>query len=259
MKSIFSSRCLLKSIIGLCFFSTLLILIIIAQLLGLLDKPSAEQATINVPGIAKVFSKPDIAVFNFGAEAENLDVSVATEKSAETINKIHSYLLEVGVAEADIKTTTYNVYPRYHYPDCRLAIGVCDNERKLQGYVVSQRVTVKVREFDQIGTIIGGLGERGATNIGGLEFMVDNREELLDEARLKAIADAKERATKIASEIDSKLGRVVGVVDVDSHNFYQPVASMVRAEFSLDSASVPSIQGGEQEIVSRVTVTYQLK
>ena len=266
MQAIFSSSTLLRLLIGLCASAILIILVITAQLLGWLSQADGESAVINVPGTAKVMAIPDVAIFRFGVEAEDPDVATAQARVSKTISTINDYLISEGVAKTDIKTAGYNVYPRYHYPDCRLAVGVCDSERKLQGYSVSEQITVKVRYFDQVGTLIGGLGERGATNIGSLNFTIDDTEELRDEARLLAIADAKERAIKIAAELGKRLDEVIGVADANysDPDFRFKTSAMESAPgvFSLaaDSApAAPEIMAGEQEITSWVTVTYRLK
>ncbi len=265
MQAIFSSDTLWRLLIGLCASAILIILVVTAQLLGWVSHSGNEPAAvINVPGVAKVLATPDVAVFRFGVEAEDSDVAITQASVSKTISAINDYLTNEGVAKTDIKTSGYNVYPRYRYPDCR--VEDCTNKRTLLGYSVSQQVTVKVREFDQAGTLIGGLGERGATNIGGLTFTIDDTEKLRDEARLLAIADAKERAAKIAAELGKRLDEVIGVSDADysepDFRFKNSALESAPRAFSLAADSGvagPEIMGGEQEIISRVTVTYRLK
>ncbi len=221
-----------------------------------------NYATINVEGSAEVVVVPDIATFNFSVEAEAEDATAAQEQSANAINDIMTYFEEQGIAETDIKTTGYNVFERYTWTECTPFVP-CNRERIADGYTATQQITVKVRETDNAGALIGGVGERGATNVSGLQFTVDDRDALEEEARLMAIADAKEKAKRRAKELDARLGDVLNVNDGSGGFYPEPMMArmeMETAEFSMDSAAVaPKIAVGENTIRANVTITYELK
>ena len=233
-----------------------------------------NYATINVEGYAEVTAVPDIGVFNFTVEAENMEVAVAQEESGNKINEIMTFLkTEGGVEEKDIKTTGYNTYPRYEWEASQLCTTPnCDSgrERVLRGYVVTQTVTVKVRETSKAGELIAGVGSRGATNMSGLSFEVDDLEGKKEEARLLATADAKEKAKRLAEELDVRLGDVVNFHDGSDGGGYYPMPMMAESRaVSMDDAGyggameekafAPEISVGEDEIVARVTITYKIK
>jgi len=226
--------------------------------------------TINVEGVAEITAVPDIGVFNFTVEAENMDVATAQEESGEKINDITTFLKsEGGVEEKDIKTTGYNTYPRYEWErDTFCTRGDCDSERVLKGYVVTQNVTVKARDTAKAGELIAGVGSRGATNLSGLNFEVDDIEGKKEEARLLAIKDAKEKAERLADELDVRLGDIISFNDNDGH-YPMPMYAESRggvATMAMDMAVeeempafAPEISVGEDEITARVTITYQIK
>lgn len=230
-----------------------------------------NYATINVEGVAEVTAVPDIGAFRFTVEAEAVDVTAAQEESGEKINDIMSYLKEEGsVGEKDIKTTGYNTYPRYEYEARAFCVGGnCDRERVLKGYVVTQSVSVKVRDIEKAGELIAGVGSRGATNMSGLSFEVDDIEGKKEEARLLAIADAKEKAKKLAKELEVRLGDILSFNDGSNGGGYpMPMYAETRA-VAMDMAVedgvgggggfAPEIEVGEDTIVSRVTITYEIK
>ncbi len=221
-----------------------------------------NYATIDVQGQAEVFVVPDVANFTFSVEAEGENVAVAQEQSGAAINEIMAYLEGEGVAETDIKTTNYNAYPRYNYSRCD-GFGPCTPERTLDGYTVTQQVSVKVRDTDKAGALIGGVGERGATNMSGLSFTVDDRDALEEEARLAAIADAKEEAKRLAKELGVRLGDVLNFYEGGRGGHYPEPYNMMRsdtAEFAVEEAAfVPDIAVGENKITAQVTVTYKIK
>tara|TARA_B100000745_G_scaffold300510_1_gene254852 strand:+ start:718 stop:1518 length:801 start_codon:yes stop_codon:yes gene_type:complete len=222
------------------------------------------EATISISGEGEVMAVPDIGQFSFAVRAEGADAVDAQENSAEAINAILAYLEGAGVEEKDVKTQNYNLRPKYRYEErpC-LTGGYCPpGERVIDGYEVSQNVTVKVRNLDEAGTLISNVGERGATNISSLQFTIDDIDVLQAQAREEAIADAKEKAQKLADELGMQLDRIVGFYEGGNNGY----AQMERSVMAMDTAeglggkmTAPSIPVGENEILSNVTITYQLK
>jgi uncharacterized protein YggE len=226
-----------------------------------------DFASINVEGVAEVVAVPDIGVFSFMVETEAADVAAAQSDATNAMNSIMAYLRdEGGVAENDIKTTGYNASPRYEWRATELCItGNCPRERVTVGYVVTQNVNVKVRDTEQAGTLIGGVGQRGATNMSGLSFEVDDLEAVKEEARLLAIADAKAQAERIADELDVRLGDILNYSDGGGGGFPMPYATrgamdmMAVDEMAFAEPVIPDIAVGEDTITARVTITYEIK
>jgi len=216
--------------------------------------------TITVSGEGEVFAVPDIAEFSFSVVEEKKTVADAQEIAAQRINSIIAFLDERDVKETDIKTTNYNVYPRYEFIRENCSGGFCPpgGERVLKGFEVSQSISVKVRDTEEAGSILAGIGERGATNISGLNFTIDDEEDLSEEARKEAIEDARKKAKQLAKDLDVKLVRVVSFSESGG-----PIsAKFAFAEIAaLDSAggSVPELPVGENKITSNVSITYEIR
>lgn len=221
------------------------------------------DTTITVTGEGEVLAKPDIGQFSFSVMAEADTAEAAQEQSAESINEIMGYLEEAGIEEKDIKTTGYNVYPRYEWEtatDC-LFPGECDRERVLRGYETTQTMYVKVRETDKAGEFISGVGSRGATNISGLNFTIDDETALQAEAREKAIADAKEKAEALADDLGMHIVRVVGFNEGGNYGIMY-AAKGLGGDMAMEESvanTAPSLPMGENAITSNVTITYELR
>ncbi len=266
MDTLFSYRYMRIIIATLGVMAILAVAGAVAHMLNLISY-EPNYTTINVEGVAEVTATPDIGSFRFTVEAEAADVAEAQKLSGEKINDIMSYLKnEGGVEEKDIKTTGYNAQPRYEWEreNCLSGFG-CESERVLRGYVVTQNVQVKVRNTAKAGELIGGVGGRGATNMSGLSFEVDDIEALKEEARLLATADAKEKAERLADELEVRLGDVVSFND-GGGRYPMPMmesrAVMMDAAYGGDmeeEAFAPDIAVGEDTITARVTITYQIK
>ncbi|MEZ4200540.1 MAG: SIMPL domain-containing protein [Candidatus Paceibacterota bacterium] len=221
--------------------------------------------TINVTGEGEVLAKPDIGRFSFSVRAEGEDAESAQTASAEAINTIIAYLTENGVDEDDIKTEYYNLNPQYRYEErvCEIEFGYCPpGERFVDGFEVNQSVSVKVRDLDNAGNLISGVGERGATNISSLQFTIDDETVLKAEAREKAIEDAKKKAKELARDLDVRLVRMVGYWEDEGGYYPQAYAmdmAMEEGYGGMTKNSAPSIPTGENTITSRVNLTFEIK
>jgi uncharacterized protein YggE len=221
----------------------------------------ASQSQISVSGKGEVVGVPDIATFSFAVTEESLIVSEAQNEAAKSINTILKYLKDAGVAEKDITTSSYNIYPRYEY-GIKTSSGTFvpqpNGTQTLAAYVVSQTVTVKVRKLENAGKLLSGIGEQGATNISGLSFDFDKRDELVKEARDKAIKEARKEAAKLAKSLGVRLVRITSYSDGGYYPMYAKSYAM-EASDSRGGATAPSIPVGEDKITSNVTIMYEVK
>jgi len=219
-------------------------------------------ATISITGEGEVLAVPDIGQFTFSVRAEATEAAAAQEQSGTIINDILAFLEESGVAETDVTTTSYNLYPTYDWIEQICLPGeFCQRGEQVQvGFEVNQSVQVKVRNTDSASAILAGVGERKATNISGLNFVVDDTDTLMDEARTQAIADARTQAEKLAVDLGVTLGDITGYFEEDPR--YAPAPFQVRsmafdamAEEGFGGAELPM---GEERTVARVTIVYEI-
>lgn len=221
--------------------------------------------TISVSGKGEIFAKPDIASFSFSVEAEALDAAAAQEKSAESMNAIVSHLKENGIEDKDIKTSGYSLNPKYRWEQGICTQFGCPNGKQiLEGYTVSQSVTVKVRDTAKAGDLISNVGEKGATNISGLSFTIDDDEKLKRDARELAIKDARENAKKLADDLGVRLGRMMNYWEDQTGGYpmpmYDTMSSMGGEGMAREAKMMaPSIPSGENTITSMVTIVYEIK
>jgi uncharacterized protein len=216
---------------------------------------------ISVSGEGEVFAVPDIAEFSFSVVEEKKTVTDAQEAVAQRINSIIAFLDDSNVKETDIKTINYNVYPRYEFIRENCKGGFCPpaGERVLKGFEVNQSISVKVRDTQEAGSILAGIGERGATNISGLNFTIDDEEALLEEARKKAIDNARKKAKQLAKDLDVKLVRVVSFSESGNQPYYKNYAFAEIAIQDAVGGGAPEIPTGENKITSNVSITYEIR
>lgn len=229
-----------------------------------IDYINPMPASISVSGEGEVLAVPDVGQFSFSVNASADDATTAQEESGTAMNEILAYLKEQGIQEKDIKTQNYNLNPKYRYEErlCAAGNSYCPpGERVADGFEVSQTVSVKVRQTDTSGVVIAGVGERGATNISGLSFTVDDTDVLKAAARAAAIEDAQMKAQVLAQQLGVKIVRLSYYSE--DGGYYEPYAYQERA-MSMDTAENGGFAGadmpvGEDSTIARVTITYEVK
>ena len=213
-------------------------------------RPSLSSPTILVTGEGKVLAKPDVGVVNFSMVSSSLDMAFARDGVNEQADKIISFLKSSGVEDKDIKTTAYNISPQYDYPKGR---------REFLGYEVRQTLQVKIRDLEKIDMVVGGITEFGAIEIGDLRFVVDNDEVLKQEARAAAIADAKTKALVLSKSLGVRLGDIVSFSEFGGPVPFYGYAASLGVGGDFERSIAPSIPTGENEIVSNVNISFEIR
>jgi hypothetical protein len=220
--------------------------------------------TISVSGEGEVFAVPDTATFSVTVQEEAKEVADAQEAASMKSNDIKKYLMDSGIDEKDIKTTDYSIYPQYDYVQSELcrSEGYCPSNQVLRGYQTSETISVKVRDTEKAGELLAGVGSRGATNVSGISFTIDDEDALQAEARGKAIDDARAKAAELAKQLKVSLVRVVGFYEND-YGYPVPMAYGMGGDAVMTKAEsariAPDISVGENKITSNVSITYEIR
>jgi len=217
------------------------------------DQPAAPAPslprTITVVGEGTVATQPDIAQVQVGVEVKGDNAQEASAEAAETMDAILAALEKAGVATRDIQTTGYNIWVEQRMGPDGMA-----TDRVI--YHVSNNVRVTVRDLDAVGDVLDAAIAAGANNIYGVNFSVDNPDEIMAAARAKAAEDALARAEELAILHGVALGEVVSVSEVIGSATIQAYDS-VNVSMELVSAAGP-IAPGEMKMTGRLQVVYAI-
>lgn len=228
-----------------------------------IDNLSNYQITVS--GQGKVYAKPDIALVNLGVTAEEKTVVDVTKNNTEKMNAVIDAVKKLGVEDKDIQTTNYNLTPVYDYDvyDYDYAVPMMYPIRKnttVIGYKLDQNVQVKIRDFTKVGDILAKATSVGANLVGDLQFTIDDIEQYKDQAKAKAIEQAKQNAQNLEKDSGIKLGKLINIYE--NYNpypmMYDSKAMGIGGGVS-EQAPSPTIQPGQQEIIITVNLTYQVK
>ena len=207
--------------------------------------------TINVSAEGKVTVSPDIAKLSFSVVSEGANSKLLAENNNKKMNAAIDFAKSQGIEEKDIKTTEYNLSPRYEY----------DEKTKktfISGYTLTQTVLVKVRDLNKVAEVLGGLPALGINQISSISFDIDEPEKYLSEARNQAFDKVKEKAKAMAEKNGVKLGRVINFYEYQSTPYYQNVRALGMGGAEAVQP-LPQIQPSSQEVTIQVSVTYEIK
>src|SRR3989344_3623740 len=194
-KSRLAKAALFLMILGSLYFAAK----VVAEVKGFrfIGGGAATPSTISFSGDGEIFAAPDIAMVSVTLREEGKDVKTAKDKATAKEKKVLDFLAEQKVEKKDIKTESYNSYPKYDYGrPCYGGLGVpCSSETpKIIGYEVSEYMSVKVRDLSQTGVLMSGLGNLGVGELNGPNLSIENEDELKAQARKMAIDEAKAKA-----------------------------------------------------------------
>ena len=211
------------------------------------------SANITIQGTGKVVYVPDVGYVHVGVVSEGKTANEAWEKNGDKVRKIFEALKKMGIDSRDVKTVSLNVSPKYYTP--RDANGK-PLDPILVGYTASYKLAVTVRQLDAMGKACDAVVENGANRDMSISFGCSNLDKLLNDARLKAITDARQRAELYVTGAGASLGLVQNI-----NEGYATPYPMYQYEHALKSSADKTplpIAAGEQELTVNVTVTWSI-
>jgi hypothetical protein len=238
-------------IVGLVLLAAV---IVTALLRDRLVSPSYRQVTIT--GQGRVAYTPDLAVVTLGVQIDK--VAKADEALNQLNVKMDSIIKAVkalGVTDDNIQTQNYSLYPQYDYKD---------NVSSVSGYNANEQLVIKVTGYDKdqnkLNQVIAAASKAGANQVNNLVFDASNLNDIKQEARLKAISDAKSKSTALAEAAGVKLKSIAGwyenmVTPVPMYVDYAAKGGMGAGGGAID-AQTPS---GSREVVIEIGVNYNIK
>lgn len=208
-----------------------------------------KQDLFMVEGTGKITAVPDTAIVSLGILSQAPSVKTAQNQANTIINTISQSLKDIGIDPKDIKTDTYSIYPQYDYASGR---------NRITGYQVNTNLTVTIRDFDKVNSVIDTATAQGANTVGNIQLTIDDakQKELLARARDEAVKEAKNKAESLARSAGLTLGRIINVQE-SSPSSPRPIfqAALKSSEREGDT----QIQPGSTDIISTVTLSYETR
>ena len=231
-----------------------------AQASSTASQSGTSENGIWVTGEGSVTLEPDLAVLGLGVEARGETVSEALADASTAMDAVLGALRSRDIQDRDVQTRNFNVRPEYEYQEV-VQSGARRQVRVLVGYVVSNTVTVKIRDLNSVGVVIDDVVTAGgdATRIDDVGFTVDDQSAYAEELRSKAVADAMAKARHFASLAGVSLGEPTFISEAAAGVPITPVYAESFALAKAVSAPATSISGGELELRMSVQVLFEIQ
>ncbi len=230
--------------------SALLVLPAAAQ-----DTSGAMQRMVSVSGEGTVTVAPDQATARFGIVTEAEEAESARQQNAEAARQAMNAVRDLGVPERKIRLETLRLQPRYEYNDN-------GRRREQVGFEAVRQVVVELDSLDLLPTLIARVVQEGANQLNGVQYGLQDRDAVRDEALQEAVRNARAKAQLLTNALDVSLGRVMQISE-QSFSFPQPRMMMdamaVRAESAQAAPEPEAYAAGEIEVSAAVQVVFALE
>ena len=218
--------------------------------IALLASPALAQVlppAISVTGEATLSVAPDQAQIDGGVTTEAKTAREASDANNAAMGKVLLALKGAGIEEKDYQTSRLSLQPQYPPNPNRTGPAA------ISGYRASNRVTIKVRDVTKVASMIDVLVGAGANEIGGINFVVSQASKLLDDAREKAMADARRKAEIYAKAAGVTLGEPLSISEQGS------ATPMFRSKMAAPMATMAPVAQGEETLSVTVNVSWAIK
>src|SRR3989344_4001019 len=155
---------------------------------------ASDRRLISSSGsVAKAYT-PDEATLSFSVETLSKDASESQAKNAEISAKVRNAIKALGIADDDIQTSSYTLYPEYQWDEFT-------KKSEPIGYRTSNSIQITVRDFSLTGKVIDAAVDAGVNRVDNISFTLSKQKEAQVRADLlaQAASTAKSKAELIAS------------------------------------------------------------
>lgn len=214
-----------------------------------IGKAVRDRDTITINGMGKVTATPDLARVTLGVYSDGVTVAAVQQSNTSKMNAIIAAMKELGIKDADIQTSNYSLQPKIDWSNDR---------QRVIGYTLSQTVTLKVRDLANVGDVLDKATSLGANDVNGVQFTIDDPTSLQDEARIKAINEAKKKAEALASATGLHIVKVVSFSE-STPGVPMPIMYDAREANLAPQAANTQIEAGSLDVNTNVSVTFEVR
>jgi uncharacterized protein YggE len=228
----------------------------LAAALALVTPALAESdvpPAISVTGEGTVSVPPDLAQIDAGVASDGKTAREASEANNAAMGKVIQALKGAGIEDKDYQTSRLSLQPLYAQNRAGSSVS---GPPTVVGYRASNRVSIKLRDVAKVASVIDTLVAAGANDIGNINFTVTQASKLLDEAREKAVADARRKAEIYARAAGVTLGAPLSISEEGA-----PVPTFRAKALAVApmAAGAPPVAQGEETLSITISMTWAIK
>ena len=219
--------------------------------------------SITVNGTGTVTVPADVGVVVLGVEVTANPLKTARSQAAASMKKVLDAVKAKGIADKDITTTEFNIWPETTWVEEPIDLGggrvVRGGRSVVIGYRVTNQVSVEVIDLDKLADVIDDAIAAGGDDarVSSVYFTASDTSVAMDTARKNAVADAKHRANLYATEFSVDLGTLISMSENVGIEPYPGPVAFARAE-SLSAGPSTPLSSGEIEVEVNITAKFAI-
>jgi hypothetical protein len=212
------------------------------------------ENAISVSGQAQLEVDPDQAEIYVNIITEGYDAKIVQDVNTENSNSVLAALLEYGLKEENIETTSYYLYPKRTWNPITQSYDI-------EGYKLTHTMKVTTNNTENVGELINIVVDNGANGIGNIQFTLsDNLEkEVRAEALALAGQEAQAKAENIADSLNIKLGKIKSVSE--NNYYYSPYTYYPKEAMASGADYEENVVISPEKVTvnSNIAVVYNIK
>jgi uncharacterized protein YggE len=215
---------------------------------------ASDLRGVQVQGNCNIKVIPDRGTVSFTAENQHSDHQEAVKKTNNQINALKEKIQKLKLADNEIKTTNYSVYPvreyeKDHYVD--------------KGTRATMTLEVTTSEIPRLGEAMIDASKAGIKNVGSLVTFLSLEKSQAEYLKCLDIAsqDARKKADQLAKKLDFSVGKVLNLIESPA-TMAPPIMekSFMARGMMMDTAAAPAtIEPGTQNYSTNIQVTFEIK
>ena len=206
-----------------------------------------EKASIQVSAEGSINVMPDFIRIHIGIEKTG-DGKANIKRDVDRITRqVLDAAQKLGIAEEHIEASQFSIQPHYDWRD---------RQRRLAGETVRRSVNIKLYDLTQYTALAAAMAKLDITRMQQQGFDFEDITEHHNQALVKALQQAQQKAELIAKTVGGKLGKVYQVVESSST---APEHMSVRAMAMTEDSSEAPLDIKPQTVKANVRVIYLLQ
>lgn len=220
------------------------------------DEFGSELPTITVSATGSLTFEPDQVFVTFGMDTAARSLADAQRQNNAVMTKVMDRLRDQNIEKERIQTSSFTVSPQYKPPPKRPS-DAPPAPPEIIGYLMSNTVTVEVRNLEKIGRVIEDVLAAGANHFQGMHWALRDEQPARLNALKSAAAKAHGKAVTLSEALGVKLVRVLSVNE--GGHVTRPAPHMARSMMAMEAGGGEStISPGEMKVEATVTLVYEI-
>ncbi len=205
-----------------------------------------DAAHVVVQGYGEVEALPDRAELRLQIVETRDTVTAAKSDVDRRVATVLAAARGQGIADTAIRASQIRIRPDYSWEN---------GKRVLRGQQVTREVDIQLDELSRYGALVDALAAAGISELGEVQFTVSNRDLLVEQALLAALADGRQRAALLATNLGRQLGKAYRVDASSAQAQPRPMpAMMMEAKVGADAPMLI----GKETVSAQLSLVFLL-